>query len=68
MKNTFIPDKGIHIRQATRECQKQIRQGYGSYMKMVFNELEIIVHADSNEDDIATIYDLKHKLRSVNSL
>lgn len=33
------------------------------YVDMTFNGIRLRVSADSNEDDIATIYNLKHQLR-----
>lgn len=28
----------------------------------VFNEIELVIHSDSNEHDIVTMYDLKNRL------
>jgi len=59
----YEPNKGESFYNAVKTL-KQILQTEGSAYRMIlFNGIYVTVSADSNPDDIATIYDLKHKLR-----
>lgn len=59
----FEADKGTQFYTAVSQCQAKIKSTGRKYMMMKFNDIEITVSDDSNHDDIATIYDLKYKLR-----
>jgi len=59
----FVPEKGTSFHDAVRECKKEIVRTGRLYMMMTFNEINVTISIDSNPDDIATIYDLKHELR-----
>lgn len=59
----FEVSKGQHFYGGIIECKAEIKRSGRKYMIMRFNELDITVSHDSNSDDLATIYDLKHKLR-----
>ncbi len=61
----YEPLKGVSFRQAVKDLKQKLYNEGGDNMVMLFNDITIHVSADSNVDDIATIYDLKHELRSV---
>ena len=56
----YIPDKGHNFVSACRELQGML--GKGEYRIMQFNDHLITVSQDSNIDDLATIYNLKHQI------
>lgn len=59
----FETDKGVAFYDAVKLCKEEIKKTGRMYMMMSFNGLNVTVSFDSNPDDIATIYDLKHKIR-----
>lgn len=58
----FEAEKGVNFYEAIKQCKAKIQEKKHSYLVMVFNDIHITVSPDSNSDDLATIYDLKHKL------
>lgn len=59
----FTPDKGVMFYDAVKELKAHLAKTGSSYAQMVFNEIYVTVSSDSNPDDIASIYDLKNKIR-----
>lgn len=64
----YEPDKDMAFYNAVRELKSILKQEGHKYRQMLFNDIYVIVSVDSNPDDIATIYDLKHKLRRLKNL
>lgn len=60
--------KGSSFFDAVRDVKKTLKQKGYPDATLIFNDLYITVSADSNENDIAVIYNLKHKLRQHNLL
>jgi len=61
----YIPDKGINFRQAVRDLQAKLYNENTHYESIKFNDIVVTVSVDSLVDDIAVIYDLKHKIRQL---
>lgn len=61
----YIPDKGINFRQAVRNLKTKLYKENRDYESMQFNDIVVTVSVDSVEDDIAIIYDLKHRIRQL---
>lgn len=58
----YEPDKDMAFYNAVRELKSILKQEGRKDRRMLFNGIYVIVSVDSNENDIATIYDLKRKL------
>lgn len=61
------PEKGVMFYDAVKSLKQTLIKEKSSYREMLFNGIFVTVSIDSNPDDIATIYDLKHKLRQLNA-
>ena len=62
----YEPEKGVSFYDAVKDLKKLMVEKGRLNQHLLFNGIQIIVSVDSNPDDIATIYDLKHKLRQNN--
>ncbi len=63
----YEPDKGQNFRGACRELKEYLKTNKQGYKIMQFNEITVIVSSDSNEDDLAIIYELKRKIQQLES-
>lgn len=59
----YEPNKGIAFYDAVKELKTILKDSKSAYRMMLFNDIHVTVSVDSNPDDIATIYDLKHEIR-----
>jgi len=58
----YEPLKGTNFRQAVRDLKELLTYEEKSYETLRFNDIDVTVSVDSNEDDIAVIYELKRQL------
>lgn len=63
----YEPDKGVSFYDAVRTLKAILLIEKSLYRMMLFNGINVTVSVDSNVDDVATIYDLKHKIRQLES-
>ena len=59
----YEPNKGESFYNSVKTLKNILIKEKSSYRMMLFNGIHVTVSFDSNPDDIATIYDLKNKLR-----
>lgn len=59
----YEPEKGIAFYTSVKDLKSELEKTGSAYAHLRFNEILVTVSKDSNPDDIATIYDLKNKLR-----
>ena len=52
-----------HFRAAVRRVQSYLNDHKYNYETLNFNGIYVTIRNDSNEDDLATIYDLKRQLQ-----
>lgn len=60
--------KGSNIYDSIRTAKTSLRENGFRGGILVFNEIELMISANSLDEDIATIYFLKHKLNKHNLL
>jgi hypothetical protein len=57
-------EKGLNFYEDVKNAKNKIdKASLVSNIDMIFNEISITIHSDSNNNDIYLIYDLKHKIR-----
>ncbi len=59
----YEAEKGMAFYDVVKECKKQLKNSNSTYKQILFNEIYVTVSIDSNDDDIATIYDLKREIK-----
>ena len=59
---TYKPQKGVSFYQAIEEVKEIMFDKGVIEAELLFNDISVWVSRDSNENDMATIYDLKRKL------
>ncbi len=59
----YEPEKGMNFYQAVKTLQGILEEQGSRDRQMNFNGIYLYVSADSNPDDLATIYDLKNEIR-----
>lgn len=64
----YEPEEGTPFYQAIDDLKKILTASGSTYRTMSYKGIHVTVSVDSNSDDLATIYDLKKKLKDNNLL
>lgn len=63
--NVFYAEAGESIYNAIRRCQLLLIRSNMTFGYLTFNDIRLRFSAHSEVDDVAAIYNLKHRLRQL---